>query len=185
MNTILNVAQIATGIAAVISIFFTMYVYRSQKLDNQVAIAMNISSWNIEMSQSEQEELANKANPDFFNGNDNVEWHNAPNCHNITMNNNSFPVYNLIIAFVPNYFDLNDTDSLSQKYQHFYYEVLTPGKTMTDFVNDHSMGNGSLVPELYFTDNNNIQWHRSKNGTLKKTTYIDKAVNLGIILKHL
>lgn len=49
MNTILNVAQIATGIAAVISIFFTMYVYRSQKLDNQVAIAMNISSWNIEM----------------------------------------------------------------------------------------------------------------------------------------
>lgn len=185
MKNILDISQIATGIAAIVSFFFTIYVYRSQRIDKKLTVAMNVSSWNVAMSKARQAELAKETNPNFYNNSNSTEWHNAPNCSNITVNNNPFPVYNLIIVFVPNYFDLKGLKPLSREYQCFYHEVLTPGKTMTDFVNDHTIANGNLVPELYFTDNSNVQWHRSKNGILKETTYMNKAIQLGIIQKHL
>lgn len=185
MKDFVEIAQIITGFAAIVSIFFTVYAFRSQKIDKQLDTAKNISSWNVTMAKDKQESLSKEANPGFDGETFTDEWHNAPNCTNITVNKNPFPVYNLIIVFVPNHLKFKGNNSLSSQYQCFYYEILTPGKIITDFVNDHTMGSGHLIPELYFTDTQNNQWRRSKNGELKKTAYLKKAVKLGIIQKHL
>lgn len=102
MKDILAIAQIAAGIAAIVSLLFTMYVYRIQKINMQLAIAMNISSWNIEMPENKTIALAKEGNPEFYNNGSLDEWHNTPNCSNITFNNNPFPMYNLITSFIPN-----------------------------------------------------------------------------------
>lgn len=184
MNTlqiILNLAQVATGFAAILSIIFTIYVYIKQKLDAQLTVAKNVSSWNIDATENQLKDCN-----DFVSTYNKPTINNSNNTNNITMNNNPFPVYNTIVVFVPN--SIEDSNSLSKNfknYQFCYRETLIPGKSTTSFFDDHSAGMGHLVPEIYFTDNNNIQWHRSKNGVLKKENYVDKAVKSGIILKHL
>ncbi|WP_054759873.1 hypothetical protein [Secundilactobacillus collinoides] len=127
------------------------------------------------MAKDKQESLSKEANPGFDGETFTDEWHNAPNCTNITVNKNPFPVYNLIIVFVPNHLKFKGNNSLSSQYQCFYYEILTPGKIITDFVNDHTLGNGHLIPELYFTDTQNNQWRRSKNGELKKDCLFEEG----------
>lgn len=178
LKLFLPIAQVATGFAAILSIFFTIYVYIKQKLDAQLTVAKNVSSWNIDATENQLKDFN-----DFVSAYNNPTINNSNDANNITMNNNPFPVYNTIVVFVPN--DIEDSNSLSKNYQYYYRETLIPGKSITSFFNDHSAGMGHLVPEIYFTDNNNIQWHRSKNGTLKKEHYVDKAVKSGIILKHL
>ncbi len=177
LQIVLTLAQIATGFAAVVSLFFTIYVYRKQKKDTQLAIASNVSSWNITFTKNKPK--------DFNDHVDAISSYtiNTPNCSNIIMNDNHFPIYNAIVVFIPN--SSKNSKLLFKKYQYFYREILIPGKSMTNFINSHSAGMGHLVPELYFTDNNGVQWHRSKNGTLKKVDYIDEAVKAGIILKHM
>lgn len=177
LKIVLDIAQVATGVAAILSLFFTIHVYRKQKNDAQLAIASNISSWNIAFTKNKSKDFNDLE--DALNG-DKI---NNSNCSNIIMNGNPFPVYNSIVVFVPN--NSQDSNLSFQNHQFYYRETLIPGKSITNFINDHALGMGHLVPELYFTDNNNIQWHRSKNGTLEKVDYVDKAVKEGIILKHL
>lgn len=177
LRIVLDIAQVATGFAAILSLFFTIYVYRKQKNDAQLAIASNISSWNIAFTKNKSKDFNDLE--DALNG-DKI---NNSNCSNIIMNGNPFPVYNSIVVFVQN--NSQDSNLSFQNHQFYYRETLIPGKSITNFINDHALGMGYLVPELYFTDNNNIQWHRSKNGTLEKVDYVDKAVKEGIILKHL
>ncbi|MDB1104786.1 hypothetical protein [Lentilactobacillus parabuchneri] len=160
MKDIVEIAQILTGVAAIVSLFFTAYAYRHQKYQEQLQVALNVSTWIKDAKDT----------------------NNPLKAYKILANNNPFPVYNVIWVLVPN--DSNFSLEKTLKSSHEYFEIVAPGKKVKPFTNSHSAGNGHRVPELYFTDNQNTEWHRDKRGILKKTSYLRKAIKLGIVLKH-
>lgn len=161
MKEIVEFAQILTGIAAVVSLVFTAYAYRHETQQEQLKVAQNVSTWYEETKPEGESGVTYK---------------------NIVMNNNPFPVYNVIIVWIDNKHNLSLEETLRSK--NIYYEILSPGEKEDEFNSPHAMGGEHLVPELFFTDNQSTEWYRDKRGQLKKTAYIERAVKAGIILGH-
>lgn len=165
MGTILNIVQILTGIAAVVSLSFAGIQVRYSRLDREKRYAENVAQW-------------------------------AENNNLVIVNNNKLPVYNAIIVFASN----SDTQFDFFSIKHFeeliispkYIEIVSPGEhsfsQYSHILGDRAAGNERWLPELFFTDSNNVQWRRCKNGKLVRLSsnenYIVQASKLGIILKH-
>lgn len=160
-KVIVELFQIATGIGATYGIFLNYNSAKNKNKENKKEVAKNVSCW--------------------------IRLRSKQGKYCVINNNNNLPIYKVYLILYSNNSNIDPIDVDSKSIDTFHYEeILPPGKFNFSYTDYPAAGNEHLVPTIYFTDNNNTQWIRKKNGRLEiyKSNYIEKLSKQGKLLKH-